>query len=54
VCDVPATHEFVSWSNELNVRQSPASKGRVGSVYQATTSEDAADWEILVRPAVNC
>jgi hypothetical protein len=48
----------------LVVRQSPASKGVktevkeatycVGNRYQASTGEDTADWEDLVRAVVNC
>jgi hypothetical protein len=45
------------------VRQSPASKDvnteaeeatAFGNRYQATTGEDTADWEDLVRAVVNC
>jgi hypothetical protein len=50
-----------SWSNELVVGQSPASKnvsteveGIVGIRHQATNSEDTADYEDLVRAVVNC
>jgi hypothetical protein len=50
-----------SWSNELVVGQSPASKnvitkvgGIVGICHQATTGEDTADWKNLVSALADC
>jgi hypothetical protein len=54
-------HCWVSWSNELVVRQSPAgmnvgmeAETIVEIHHQATTSEDTAAWEDLVCAVVNC
>jgi hypothetical protein len=49
------------FDSELAVRQSPAGKNLNTEVeyiveirHQATTGEDAAEWEDLVRAVVNC
>jgi hypothetical protein len=60
VRSIPRCYKQDSWSNELVVRQSPASKNVsteaddiVGIHHQATTGEDTAHWEDLVGAVVN-
>jgi hypothetical protein len=57
----PPAWEFVSWSNELVVGQSPADKNLsteaediVGIRHKATTGEHTADGKVLVLAVINC
>jgi hypothetical protein len=61
VQSVSLCYKQESWSNELVVRQWPAGKNVstevediVVSRHQATTGEDAADWEDSVSTVLNC
>jgi hypothetical protein len=61
VRSVPRCYKQGKWRNELFMRQSPAGKNMsleaediVEIRHQATTGEDTADWEDLVRAVVNC
>jgi hypothetical protein len=46
--------EAGSWSTEIIRELWIRGTSAVGSPYQATTGEDTAEWEALVRAVVNC